>query len=324
MISKNYYLLLLCFISSIHLVLPQNKPLYGLVIHGGAGYATRESLQGKELQYLSTLQLAIDSGFKILERGGSALDAVESTIQILENSPLFNAGKGSVITRSGTIEMDASIMDGKNLNAGAVAGVRRIKNPIRAARLVMEKTPHVLITGKSVEEPWVKEGNELTDSTYFYDKDVYEKWKKNQEKEKKHDKHGTVGVVALDQFGNLAAGTSTGGMMNKFPGRIGDSPIIGAGTYANNETVAVSCTGHGEFFIKHAVAFQVHALIKFKKYSLNEATYTIIQEELKNVGATGGLIAIDKEGNISMEFNTPMMFRGYRLSNQKNEVMIFK
>lgn len=322
--SKDYFSLLLCFVLSFYVAQSQNKPLYGLVIHGGAGYATKESLQRKEPQYLSTLQLAVDSGFKILERGGSALDAVENTIQILENSPLFNAGKGSVITRAGTIEMDASIMDGKTLNAGAVAGVRRIKNPIRAARMVMEKTPHVLITGKSVEELWVKEGNELIDSAYFYDKDMNEKWKRNQETEKKQGKHGTVGVVALDQLGNLAAGTSTGGMMNKLPGRIGDSPIIGAGSYANNETAAVSCTGHGEYFIKHAVAYQVHALMKFKKISLHEATYSIIQEELKNVGGSGGLIAIDKEGNISMEFNTPMMFRGYRLSNQKNEVMIFK
>jgi len=302
----------------------QNKPVFGIAIHGGAGYATKESLQGKEKEYLDAMQLAIDSGYRILERGGNAVEAVEATIQLLENCPFFNAGKGSVITRAGTIEMDASIMDGKSLKAGAVAGVRRIKNPIRAARLVMDKTPHVLITGKGAEDLWINQGFELTDTSYFYDREMFEKWKKDQEKEKKHDKHGTVGAVAIDQYGNLAAGTSTGGMMNKLPGRVGDSPIIGAGTYANNETCAVSCTGQGEFFIKYAAAFHVHALMKYKNVSVSEAAGTVIQEELKQAGAAGGMIAIDKQGNVSMEFNTPMMYRGYRLSNEKKEVLIFK
>ncbi len=315
------------FYFCFQVLLAQPSQNFGIVIHGGAGYATPESMKGVETEYLKVMQTAIDTGYAILEKGGSAVNAVEAAIKIMEDSPLFNAGKGSVFTNIGTIEMDASIMDGSGLKAGAVANIRRIKNPISAAKMVMDKTPHVLIIGKGAENLWVAQGNNLTDTSYFYDKERFEQWQKSKQSEKdkiNSKKHGTVGAAALDKNGNLAAGTSTGGMMNKMPGRVGDSPIIGAGTYANNQTCAVSCTGHGEFFIKHAVAYNINALMMYKNLSLETAATQVIQKELKEVGGTGGIIAIDKTGNISMEFNTPSMFRGYKLSNGKNEVLIFK
>lgn len=296
---------------------------YGIVIHGGAGNIQPQQFT-KELEqaYHQKMQEALQSGYAILERGGSAVDAVVAAIKVLEDSPLFNAGKGSVYNNRGQIEMDASIMEGKYLKAGAVAGVRRIKNPIEAAKLVMEQTPHVLMIGKGAEEVWVSKGLELVDTSYFYDEKRFQQWKERQ-KNKKPPKHGTVGAVALDKDGNLAAGTSTGGMMDKLPGRVGDSPIIGAGTYASNQTCAISCTGYGEYFIRYSAAHTVHCKMLYQNKSLSEAVHSVLFDELLPVGGTGGIIGIDRDGNVVMDFNTTGMYRGFKLSSGKEGTFIF-
>lgn len=294
---------------------------YGIVIHGGAGTITPENFSKElESQYHKKMNEALKVGYEILEKGGSAIDAVTSAIKVMEDSPLFNAGKGSVWNSKGQIEMDASIMEGKELKAGAVAGVRRIKNPIESAKLVMEQTPHVLMIGEGAENLWVSKGYTLVDTSYFYDEEKLKQWKENQNKNKKH---GTVGAVALDKNGNLAAGTSTGGMMNKLPGRVGDSPIIGAGTYANNLTCAISCTGYGEYFIRYAVAHTVHTKMLYQNKSLRQAVHEILFDELLPVGGTGGIIGIDKDGNIVMDFNTKGMYRGFMLSSGERGTFIF-
>ncbi|HPQ09025.1 MAG TPA: isoaspartyl peptidase/L-asparaginase [Bacteroidia bacterium] len=305
----------------INMIMSQQK--FGIVIHGGAGNILPEHFS-KELEeaYHQKMQEALQAGYSILEKGGNATDAVVAAIKIMEDSPLFNAGKGSVYNNKGQIEMDASIMEGKELKAGSVAGVRRIKNPIEAARLVMEQTPHVMMVGKGAEDVWVSKGNALIDTNYFYDEKKLKQWKEKQKS--KTDKHGTVGAVALDKNGNLAAGTSTGGMMDKLPGRVGDSPIIGAGTYANNNTCAISCTGHGEFFIRYAVAHSIHSKMFYANQSLQDATHEILFNELLPVGGTGGIIGIDKNGNFVMDFNTTGMYRGYWLSSGEKGTFIFK
>ncbi len=301
---------------------------FGLVIHGGAGTILKKNMTlEKEAAYVSKLTEALETGYKILENGGKSLDAVEKVINIMENSPLFNAGKGAVLTEKGEAELDASIMDGKTLMAGAVAGVKHIKNPISLARLVMEKSPHVLMISDGAEEFAKQNGVELVDNSYFIVKERYYQYLKMKEglkKKSNDDKHGTVGCVALDKDGNLAAGTSTGGMMMKKFSRVGDSPIIGAGTYANNNTCAVSGTGWGEYFIRLSVARDISDLMAYKNLSLKEAADEVIMKKLPQLGGDGGIIAIDKNGNFAMPFNTAGMFRGYHLSDGKPEIKIYK
>jgi beta-aspartyl-peptidase (threonine type) len=260
-----------------------------------------------------------------LKNGATSTEAVVEVIKILEDSPLFNAGKGAVFNSNGENELDASIMEGKNLNAGAIAGVKDIKNPITAARAVMENSEHVLLSGKGASEFARKQNLEMVKNKYFYTPTRYESLKRLQKQERKRtpsDNTGTVGCVALDVYGNLCAGTSTGGMTNKKYGRIGDSPIIGAGNYANNKTCAVSCTGHGEYYIRLGVARDISALMEYKNMEVAEACREEIRK-LGELGGTGGVIALDANGNVAMEFNTSGMFRGYIKSTGEKEIAIF-
>jgi len=323
MINIRYFLLsfLILLFSSNH-VQKNKKPDYVLVIHGGAGTILKKNLTDEEeAKYIEKLKEALKTGENILKNGGTSLDAVTKTIMVMEDSPLFNAGKGAVFTAEGQNEMDASIMDGRDLNAGAVACVRHIKNPILAARAVMEDTPHVMLVGDGAEDFAEKEGLEIVDSSYFF---TESRWKSYLKAKNNAEKHGTVGAVALDKYGNLAAATSTGGMTYKMKGRVGDSPIIGAGTYADNNTCAVSSTGHGEYFIRNAVAYDITALMKYKGLSLSEAAEEVIMKKLKNINAEGGIIAVDKNGNFTLTFNTEGMYRGYVTSEIKPEVLIYK
>jgi len=292
---------------------------YSIALHGGAGNIDSTTITAeKKLAYEATLALALDSGLRMLARGDSAIDVVEAVVNILEDSPLFNAGKGAVLTAQGTFELDAAIMDGKNMKAGAVTNLRHIKNPISLARAVMEKSEHVMMSGVGAEQFAGTVGFELVDTNYFFTQERYDGWlKKNADINNK--KHGTVGCVVKDTHGNLAAATSTGGMMNKKYGRVGDAPIIGAGTYASNSSCAVSCTGHGEYFMRYTVAHSVAALVQYANLPLQQAADSVIVRTLKPIGGTGGLIAVDASGNISMVFNTSAMFRaaanseGYRV-----------
>lgn len=300
-----------------------------IAIHGGAGTILKSSLTPDlEKSYNQALQNALDCGYESLERGKSAIDAVELAVQALEDTPLFNAGKGSVFTSEGTHEMDASIMDGKTLNAGAVSSVTGIKNPVHLSRLVMEKSDHVFLTGKGAEEFARDMKCEFKEPEYFFDKFRHQQWlsmKGTDQFQLDHsvdEKFGTVGAVALDQDGNIAAATSTGGMTNKKFGRVGDSPMIGSGNYANNKTCAVSCTGSGEYFIRAVVAYDVSSLVEHKGLSLSEACKEVVQNRLTQIGGDGGLIAIDTKGNIVLEFNTEGMYRGQRSSSGVNEVAI--
>jgi len=323
--SKICFLLFLFFISQITFS-QSNK--YGLAIHGGAGTILKSNMTlEKETEYIQKLNDALQTGYKILENGGSSLDAVVAVINIMEDSPLFNAGKGAVLTEKGVAELDASIMDGKTLKAGAVAGIKHVKNPITLARLVMDKSPHVMMIGEGAEE-FAKENNmEMVENNYFITPErwrQYQKMKEAQDKKQKEEKHGTVGCVALDKNGNLAAGTSTGGMMMKKFGRVGDSPIIGAGTFADNNTCAVSGTGYGEYFIRLGVARDISDLMAYKNLSLSEAANEVIMKKLPQLGGDGGIIAIDKNGNIAMPFNTDGMYRGYLLNGEKPIIKIYK
>ena len=296
---------------------------YAIVIHGGAGTITRADLTpAQDSAYRAALNAALDIGEEILKSGGDAIDAVEQTIHYLEDSPLFNAGKGAVFTNEGRNEMDASIMVGTDRMAGAVGGVSNVKHPISAARAVMERSPHVLLTGKGAEQFAQESGLEIVDPSYFFTQrrwDALERAKAREEREGEaqveldHDdrKKGTVGCVALDKNGQIVAGTSTGGMTNKRWNRLGDSPIIGAGTFADNATCGVSCTGHGEYFIRWAVAYDVAARMAYKGLGLNKAATEVVNEELVKAGGEGGLIALDKYGNVAMPFNSEGMYRGY-------------
>ena len=297
-----------------------NKPdVYGLVIHGGAGTITRKNMSSeKESEYRYKLTEALVAGFEILEKGGSSMDAVETTIKIMEDSPLFNAGKGAVFTNAGTNELDASIMDGSTLQAGAVAGVKTIKNPISAARKVMDETWHVMLAGDGADNFAKEQGLEIVNNDYFY---TERRWKALQ-KAQDSEKHGTVGCVALDRNYNLAAGTSTGGLTNKRWGRIGDTPIVGAGNYANNQTCGVSGTGQGEYFIRGNMAFDVSALMNYSSLSVEQAARRVI-DKLSDRGGRGGLIAMDKNGNIAMPFNTEGMYRGYYLNESEPIIKIY-
>jgi beta-aspartyl-peptidase (threonine type) len=293
---------------------------YALVIHGGAGNFDAELL-GEEGQhaYAAALDSALNIGEKVLKNSGTAADAVVAVISYLEDNPLFNAGKGAVFTHEGTNELDASIMQGSDLNAGAVAGVKRIKNPIVAARMVMEKSPHVMMASDGAEAFVVEEGLPLVEPAYFYTEKSYQRLQKAL----REDKHGTVGCVALDRNGNLVAGTSTGGMTNKRYGRIGDSPVIGAGTYANNQTCGVSCTGHGEYFIRYAVAHDISALMEYKGLTVDEAAREVVMDKLVKAGGEGGVVCLDHLGRPAMIFNTTGMFRAYTNSEGEREVAMF-
>ncbi len=291
------------------------KP-YAIIVHGGAGTYSTDSSENHQIKHV--LLSAVEKGYSILESGGSSLDAVESAINILENSFLFNAGRGSVLNEEGFVEMDASIMEGKNLQAGAVAGVRNYPNPISLARLVMEKTPHVLFAGEGI--------NRLLEKFMLpkIPPDSLKYRPKNEEHTKSpKEKRGTVGAVAIDMYGNISAGTSTGGVSNKMVGRVGDSPIIGAGTYAKNSTCGVSCTGLGEFFIRQSAAFQVSALMEFAQYSLSKAV-TYVLNEIYKMGASGGIIAIDKDGNPAFDYTTQGMPCAFKSSNGVSWIIIFK
>ncbi len=310
---------------------------FGLVIHGGAGTIDRANMTPeKERKYRAGLERALAAGYDILKRGGSSLDATEAAVRVLEDDPHFNAGKGSVFTSAGTNEMDAAIMDGKTLAAGAVACLKHIKNPIALARLVMEKSGHVMMDGEGAEGFAGENGMELVDQKYFFTQERWDALQKIKAAEKKRtgaagkafvitdqDRHGTVGAVALDKNGNLAAATSTGGTTNKRPGRVGDTPVIGAGTYANNATCAVSATGDGEYFIRAGVAHEVSALIEYRGMKLQEAAQMAL-DAVKKLGGAGGLIAIDKNGEIALPFNTNGMYRGYVDPNGKFVVEIYK
>ncbi len=313
---------------------------FGIVIHGGAGTILKENMTPeKEAAYKTKLEEAIKTGHTILKNGGTSLEAVEKTINVLEDSPLFNAGKGAVFTYDEINELDASIMDGSTLNAGAVAGVSVVKNPINLAKEVMLNSPHVMLSGRGAEQFAKERKLEIVDPKYFYTENRMKALKKVKkapehpdaksatsfyDPEIKDSKFGTVGCVALDKHGNLAAGTSTGGMTAKKWNRIGDSPIIGAGTYANNATCAVSSTGWGEYFIRGMVAYDISAMMEYKKISLEEASKEVIQKKLTKLGGTGGIVAIDHQGNIAMEFNTEGMYRATMNANGELTIGIYK
>ncbi len=313
------------------------KPEFTIVIHGGAGTILKKNMSPeKETAYKATLEEAIRVGYEILKKGGTSLDAVQKTINVMEDSPLFNAGKGAVFTNAGTNEHDASIMDGKTLNAGASAGTTTIRNPINLARAIMDNSPHVMLSGKGADTFAEEQGLQIVDPSYFYTERRFkslQRAKKAERTELDHDdkaafydsdiksfKFGTVGCVALDKYGNLAAGTSTGGMTNKRWGRVGDAPIIGAGTYANNNTCAVSSTGWGEYFIRAMVAHDISALMEYKGMSLKDAAREVIHDKVGGLGGDGGVVAVDKNGNIAMEFNTAGMYRASM--NDKGELVV--
>jgi len=316
---------------------------YVMVIHGGAGTILKKNMTPqKEAAYKAGLEAALQAGYKAIQSGKSSLDAVEAAIRVLEDNPLFNAGKGAVFTHDGRNEMDAAIMNGKTLEAGSVAGVSTIRNPITAARAVMEKSEHVMLTGRGAEQFAKEAGLEIVDPSYFRTPERWEGLQKALREdsikskldhsyqpagklgiENIDNKFGTVGAVALDKAGNLAAGTSTGGMTNKKYGRVGDAPIIGAGTYANNKTVAISCTGWGEFFIRSVVAYDLSAMMEYKGLTVQEAGKAVI-EKVGTLGGNGGLIALDKEGHAALPFNTEGMYRGMVTADGKITIEIYK
>jgi len=306
---------------------------FSLAIHGGAGTLVKGMMTPElEAKYTLALKQALEAGFKLLEVGKTAVEAVEESVRLLEDSPLFNAGKGSVFTATESHEMDASIMDGKTLNAGGVSLITGIKNPVTLARDVMEKSEHVFLAGEGAMQFAKELDYKLEDASYFYDEFRHKQWLEIKDTDsfqldhskKKDSKFGTVGAVACDQDGNIAAATSTGGMTNKKWGRVGDSPMIGAGNYANNKTCAISCTGSGEFFIRGVVAYDVACLMEHKGMSLEAASNEVINKRILEIGGDGGLIAVDAEGNIAMPFNTEGMYRALKSSNGKDEVSIYK
>ncbi len=309
------------------------KNNFSIAIHGGAGTLVKGLMTSElEMQYKEALQNALDAGYAVLQNDGTAMDAVETAVMHLEDSPLFNAGKGAVFTAEGAHEMDAAIMDGKTRKAGAVSLVTGIKNPIALARDVMDKSYHVFLAGEGAMRFAEEQGYQLEEPDYFYDEVRYQQWQGIKDSDnfqldhsvKKDGKFGTVGAVACDSQGNIAAATSTGGMTNKKWGRVGDSPMIGAGNYANNKTCAVSCTGSGEYFIRGVVAYDVSCLMEFKGLSLNEAASEVIQQRILELGGDGGLIAVDAKGNISMPFNTEGMYRAFKKSSGESGLSIYK
>lgn len=312
---------------------------FTLAIHGGAGTIVKEDMTPElELAYLEGLQEAMDAGFAVLEQGGSAVNAIKATIVILEDNMLFNAGRGAVFTKKGVQEMDAAIMDGRTLEAGSVTGVRNVRNPIELATEVMINSNHVFLSGKGASDFAIKQGIKLEPDEYFFSQFRYDQWKairdsdtysldhthQRLEELMRDKKFGTVGAVACDQQGNIAAATSTGGMTNKKYGRIGDSPVIGAGTYANNATCGISCTGHGEMFIRAVAAHDVSCLMEYKGLSLQQAMEVVVHEKLMAIGGEGGMIGVDAQGNAALVFNSQGMYRGYKSSDGTEVVAIYK
>lgn len=351
-------LLTLVAAGSLSLANAQTASSITLVIHGGAGTITRKNMTPeKEKAYRDVLNQALQTGYGVLKKGGTSLDAVEATIRVMEDSPLFNAGKGAVFTHDGRNELDAAIMDGKTLKAGSIAGVTTIKNPISTARRVMDKSEHVMMIGPGAEAFAKVQGMEIVDPKYFYTEARWKGLQQAIQEEKMQLDHteaptksapasapkgpktgavldekiftegkkfGTVGCIALDQYGNLAAGTSTGGMTNKRYGRVGDAPIIGAGTYANNATCAVSATGHGEYFIRSVVGYDISALMEYKGLSVKQAADEVVLKKLVERGGEGGVIALDAKGNFAMPFNSEGMYRGYIKADGSSEILIYK
>lgn len=306
---------------------------FSIAIHGGAGTLLKGMMTlEKEKAYKNALKIALEKGYELLNNGGSATDAVEEAVKLLEDSPLYNAGKGSVFTATETHEMDAAIMDGKTLNAGAVSLITGIKNPVALARDVMEKSEHVFLAGEGAMQFAKQLKYQLEDPPYFYDELRHQQWLEIKDTDnfqldhslKKDSKFGTVGAVACDKNGNIAAATSTGGMTNKKWGRVGDSPMIGAGNYANNKTCAISCTGSGEFFIRGVVAYDVACLMEHKNLSVIDAANDVIYKRILEIGGDGGLIAVDANGTIAMPFNTEGMYRASKSSNGNEEISIYK
>jgi beta-aspartyl-peptidase (threonine type) len=310
-----------------------------IVIHGGAGTILKEDMTPElENAYLEGLETALKAGYAVLQEGGSSVNAIKAAIVILEDNVLFNAGRGSVFTKKGLQEMDAAIMDGKTLDAGAVTGVRNVRNPIELATEVMLHSNHVFLSGKGANDFAIKQGIKLEPDEYFFSQFRYDQWKSIRDSDNysldhthqrleelmKDKKFGTVGAVACDKEGNLSAATSTGGMTNKKYGRIGDSPMIGSGTYANNNTCAISCTGHGEMFIRSVAAYDVSCLMEYKGYDLQKAMDIVVHEKLVKLGGEGGMIGVDSKGNAAMIFNSAGMYRAMQSSNGLYEVAIYK
>jgi beta-aspartyl-peptidase (threonine type) len=341
LIFITFLILTACETSTKKEEIPAKDPnSFAIVIHGGAGGIKREYFTEEQQEaYSQKLQEALNAGYAVLENGGISLDAVQAAINVMEDSELFNAGKGAVYNSEGNQEMDAAIMDGKTLNAGAVAGVNHIKNPILAARIVMDSSSHVLLSGKGAELMAKSFGIEMVDSTYFFTEKRMKQLKELQGKEKTQldhtaflikneliddHKYGTVGAVAMDKNGNIAAGTSTGGMTNKKYGRIGDVPLIGAGTYANNLTCGISATGTGEYFIRTVAAKEVSNLIQYKNLTPKDALHEVLFNQIGPLGGEGGMILIDKNGDVFWDFNSSGMFRGFKTSKGETLVEMFE
>jgi beta-aspartyl-peptidase (threonine type) len=312
---------------------------FTIVIHGGAGTILREQMTPDlEAAYMEGLKTGVEAGYAVLEKGGTAVNAVKAAIVVLEDNILFNAGRGSVFTKKGVQEMDAAIMDGATLDAGAVAGVRNVRNPIMLATEVMLHSNHVFLSGKGANDFAIKQGVKLEPDDYFFSQFRYDQWKAIRDSDNysldhthqrleelmRDKKFGTVGAVACDYEGNIAAATSTGGMTNKKYGRIGDTPIIGIGTYANNKTCAISCTGHGEPFIRAVAAYDVSCLMEYKGLSLHEAMNIVVNEKLVSMGGEGGMIGVDAQGNYAMILNSAGMYRAYLSSDESREVAIYR
>jgi len=302
--------------------------MFAIAVHGGAGTLSRRDTSAEqERAYAEGLNAALDAGYAVLERGGASLDAAIAAVCVLEDNPLFNAGRGAVLTRDGAAELDASVMDGGTLRAGAVTGLKHVKNPVTLARRVMDHSPHVMLVGAGAEEFARLQGIELVSNEYFRtpvrQQQLHRLLSGSSEKENDLVAFGTVGAVALDSSGNVAAATSTGGMTGKRWGRVGDSPIIGAGTYASNASCAVSATGHGEYFIRSVVAHDICAQVEYLKLPLAQAVANVLGK-MKALGGNGGVIAIDPRGAIVLDFNSDGMFRGQRASTGKNEVAIYR
>jgi beta-aspartyl-peptidase (threonine type) len=309
-----------------------------IAIHGGAGTILKEDMTAElEEAYRQALKEALDAGYAVLELGGAAVTAVKAAVVVMEDNPLFNAGKGAVFTKKGVHELDAAIMDGSTLDAGAIAGVRNVRNPVELAEEVMLHSGHVFLSGKGANDFAIKQGIKLEPDEYFYSEYRYDQWREIRDSDlyqldhkndklvglMKDKKFGTVGAVACDEEGNVAAATSTGGMTNKRYGRIGDSPMIGVGTYANNKTCAISCTGHGEIFIKAVAAYDVSCLMEYKNFTLQQACEEVVMKKLVAMHGDGGLIGIDSKGNAALVFNSAGMYRGFKNSDGEMLIAIY-